>query len=224
MVNVMTRISDGLDPLLFDQVFCSLGDNGGFSGARPCKTDAGTCSMGDCPGLSFTQTHRLFLQFLYCRMDAFDGFFFSKNLQDLGCTCRCCLFTGKSSTDRPHDIPGLISMFFTECYQCLKQCIVAVIIPVPQAEEVLLLTGSEKFPLLSSFFCGNTSVYHTPELLHKKSISSLISGNTSIRVLTMRCDLFQIQIFVDRFFQIWQCTLVEFIKIHRLDIFTVHPS
>ena len=116
------------DPLLFNQVFCSLGDNGGFSGARPCKTDAGTCSMGDCPGLSFTQTHRLFLQFLYCRMDAFDGFFFSKNLQDLGCTCRCCLFTGKSSTNRPHDIPGLISMFFTECYQCLKQCIVAVII------------------------------------------------------------------------------------------------
>ena len=42
--------------------------------------------------------------------------------------------------------------------------------------------------------------------------------------LNLRCDLFQIQIFVDRFFQIWQCTLVEFIKIHRLDIFTVHPS
>ena len=51
------------DPLLFDQVFCSLGDNGGFSGARPCKTDAGTCSMGDCPGLSFTQTIDYFYNF-----------------------------------------------------------------------------------------------------------------------------------------------------------------
>ena len=166
-----------------------------FPEPGPARQMQRTCSMGRRPWTELSlNAHSLFLQaFSMAAWMRLDGLFFSQNLQEsrlrrpVSSAYRKERYGSATCT-----YPVLYPCSFAECNQSLiteHRCC---------NHPVLSSRGSTSFnrfrevsSVVFIFLCAiHGTVYHTPERLHKKSTRSLISGNTSIRVLTIAMQSF----------------------------------